>query len=97
MSSLIEVTSHTHFPIKLIATIFPVWRTQVMATLIGLGLDNYVDGSEEAPSKVLATDATKANPTYRPWYRQDHIILGALLGSCSDTIQPIVSSAKTSR
>lgn len=50
-----------------------------MATLIGLGLDNYDDGSKEAPMKVLSTDATKPNPAYRPWYRQDHILLGAML------------------
>ena len=97
MSTIIEVTTHTHFPIKLTATNFPVRRKQVMATLIGLGLDHYVDGSEQAPSKVLSTDATKPNPAYRSWFRQDQILLGALLGSCSDTIQPIVSSAETSQ
>ncbi|KAL4576526.1 hypothetical protein LXL04_012621 [Taraxacum kok-saghyz] len=96
MCSIVEVTTHTHFPIKLNATNFPVWRKQVMATLIGLGLDTYVDGSKVAPSKTLASDATKPNPEYRPWLRQDQIILGALIGSCSDTIQPLVSSAETS-
>ena len=96
MSSIVEVTTHTHFPIKLNATNFPVWRKQVMVTLIGLGLDTYVDGSKVAPSKTLASDATKPNPEYLPWLRQDQIILGALLGSCSDTIQPLVSSAETS-
>ena len=92
-SSVIEVTAQTHFPIKLTTTNFPVWRKQVMATLIGLGLDNFIDGSQETPSKVLSTYATKPNPEYQPWYRQDQILLGALLGSCSDTIQPIVSYA----
>lgn len=68
-----------------------------MATLIGLGLDKHVDGSEEAPAKTLAGDVTKTNPDYNPWYRQDQILLGALLGSCTDMIKPIVSSAKPSR
>ncbi|KAL4585761.1 hypothetical protein LXL04_010386 [Taraxacum kok-saghyz] len=67
MSSIVEVTTHTHFPIKLNATNFLVWRKQVMATLIGLGLDTYVDGSKVAPSKTLASDATKPNPEYRHW------------------------------
>ncbi|XP_023749298.1 uncharacterized protein LOC111897575 [Lactuca sativa] len=49
MSTIIEVTTHTHFPIKLTATNFSVWRKQVMATLIGLGLDNYVNGLGEVP------------------------------------------------
>ncbi|KAL4576014.1 hypothetical protein LXL04_012102 [Taraxacum kok-saghyz] len=95
MSTIVEVTTHTHFPIKLTAHNFPVWRKQVLATLTGLGLDGYVTGSVVAPSKVLSTDNTKSNLAYLPWFRQDQIILGALLGSCSETIQPIVSSAET--
>ncbi|GKE08007.1 retrovirus-related pol polyprotein from transposon TNT 1-94 [Tanacetum coccineum] len=39
----------------------------------------------------------KLNPLYSIWFRQDHIILSALLGSCSETIQPIISSVETSR
>ncbi|KAL4571389.1 hypothetical protein LXL04_018148 [Taraxacum kok-saghyz] len=70
MTSIIEITAQTHFPIKLTATNFPVWRKQVMATLIGLA--------------------------YSLWLRQDQLLLGALLGSCSATIQPLVSSAETS-
>lgn len=97
LMAIIEVTAQSHFPIKLTATNFPVWRKQVISTLIGLGLDHFIDGSQEAPSKTLSTDATKPNPEYRPWYRQDQILLGALLSSCSETIQPIVSSADTSR
>ncbi|KAL4579045.1 hypothetical protein LXL04_015180 [Taraxacum kok-saghyz] len=94
--AIIEVNTHTHFPIKLTSNNFPVWRKQVIATLTGLGLDGYVTGSIEAPSQVLSTDKTKANTEYRPWFRQDQIILGALLGSCSETIQSVVSSADTS-
>lgn len=96
-TNIVEVTAHTHFPIKLTASNFPVWRKQVIATLIGLGLDSYVDGSIEPPPKFLPADVTKPNPAYLPWFRQDQILLDALLGSCSDTIQPIVSSAETSR
>ncbi|KAL4585747.1 hypothetical protein LXL04_010371 [Taraxacum kok-saghyz] len=91
MATIVEVTAHTQFPIKLTSTNFPV-----LATLVGLGLDSYVDGSKPAPPKLLPSDATKSNPEYLPWYRQDQILLGALLGSCSDTIQPIVSAAETS-
>lgn len=75
--AIIEVTAQSHFPIKLTATNFPVWRKQVISTLIGLGLD--IDKTRPCmakagyiyPSKTLSTDATKPNPEYRPWYRQD--------------------------
>ncbi|KAD2806062.1 hypothetical protein E3N88_39439 [Mikania micrantha] len=94
--TIIEVTSHTHFPIKLTPANYPSWRKQVMATLVGLGLESFVDGSAQPPSKNLPSDITKPNPDYTRWFRQDQIILGAILGSCSDSIQHIVASADTS-
>ncbi|KAK9063757.1 hypothetical protein SSX86_017629 [Deinandra increscens subsp. villosa] len=95
-TTIVDITSQTHFPIKLTPLNFPVWRKQVMATLIGLGLDGFVTGDATAPSKTLAGDATKQNPAYTTWYRQDQTILGALLGSCSDQIQHVIASADTS-
>ncbi|GJT77324.1 retrovirus-related pol polyprotein from transposon TNT 1-94 [Tanacetum coccineum] len=67
-SKIVELSTHTHFPIKLTANNFPSWRKQVLSTLMGLELEQF-----------------------------DQILLGALLGSCSDTIQLIVSSAETSQ
>lgn len=92
-STIIELSTHTHFPIKLITTNFPSWRKHVLAMLMGLELEQFVDGRTEPPPKTLEG---KPNPAYRLWFRQDQILLGELLGSCSDTIQPIVSSAVTS-
>ncbi|GJZ26162.1 retrovirus-related pol polyprotein from transposon TNT 1-94 [Tanacetum coccineum] len=48
------------------------------------------------PPKTLPADATKPNSKYNLWLSQDQILLGALLGSCSDTIQHIVASVDTS-
>lgn len=63
MITIIEVTAaHMHFPIKLTSNNFLVWRKQVLATLIGLGLDNSVDGSKVAPPKLLLSDHTKPKP-----------------------------------
>ncbi|KAM0029944.1 putative RNA-directed DNA polymerase [Helianthus debilis subsp. tardiflorus] len=93
-SIIIELSTHTHFPIKLTTTNFPSWRKHVLAMLMGLELEQFVDGRTEPPPKTLEG---KPNPAYRLWFRQDQILLGALLGSCSDTIQPLVSSAETAR
>lgn len=93
-SKIVELSTHTHFPIKLTANNFPSWRKQVLSTLMGLELEQFVDGQTKEPPKTLEG---KPNPAYRLWFRQDQILLGALLGSCSDTIQPIVSSAETSQ
>lgn len=39
---------------------------------------------------------TKPNLAYTTWYRQDAILLSALLGSCTDVVQPLISLADTS-
>uniref|UniRef100_A0A251S8E3 Putative zinc finger, CCHC-type n=1 Tax=Helianthus annuus TaxID=4232 RepID=A0A251S8E3_HELAN len=64
-----------------------------MSTLVGLDLDQFVDRLTSSPPKELDS---KTNPAYRLWHRQDQILLRALLGSCSDLVQAIVSSAATS-
>lgn len=96
-STMVEVTAYTHFPINLTQNNFLIWRKQVLATLIGFGRDSYVEDSIESPQKFLLSDITNPNLAYLPYFCQDHILLGALPQSCSDTFQPIVSSAKTSR
>ncbi|VFQ96794.1 unnamed protein product [Cuscuta campestris] len=61
-----------------------------------MNLLGYLDGSITAPKQFLDTACTKLNPEYTAWFRQDQILLGALLGSCSDLVQPLVSLAETS-
>ncbi|KAJ9546285.1 hypothetical protein OSB04_018828 [Centaurea solstitialis] len=97
-STIIQLTAPTHFPIKLIASNFTVWRKQVQSTLIGLDLYKYLDGTLKPPSKVTTDkEKTSPNPDYLLWFRQDQILISALLGSCSDSIQPIISSADTAQ
>ncbi|KAL4556283.1 hypothetical protein LXL04_038930 [Taraxacum kok-saghyz] len=96
-TTIIQITANTHFPIKLTPTNFPVWRKQILSTLIGLDLDKFIIGTNPCPSKTLAGDETKPNPAYLPWFRQDQIIISAILGSLSDSIQPLVASAETSQ
>ncbi|CAH9134815.1 unnamed protein product [Cuscuta epithymum] len=96
-TAVIPLTASANFPIKLTASNFPVWKCQVHAALVGLGLEGYVDGTITAPDQFTDAAKTQLNPCYITWYRQDKTILSALLGSCSDTIQPIISSTTTSR
>ncbi|KAL4565975.1 hypothetical protein LXL04_030083 [Taraxacum kok-saghyz] len=96
-NTVVHITATTNFPIKLNANNFPVWRKQIQSTLNGLDLDNFINGEQQPPSKLIADkDSTKPNPEYTRWFRQDQIILSAILGSCTNTIQPILSSADTS-
>lgn len=99
MAPIVQLTAATHFPIKLTAVNFPVWRKQVESTLIGLELKAFIDGSCEPPKKVIEDKDGKKenNPKYLPWFRQDQILISAILGSCSESIQPLISSASTAR
>jgi hypothetical protein len=95
---IVHITAANHFPIKLTSQNFPSWRTQVTATLIGLELDHHIIGPENILAETIVNgQITKPNPEHLRWFRQDQMIISALLGSCSDQIQPIVSSAKTAR
>ncbi|CAH9131956.1 unnamed protein product [Cuscuta epithymum] len=96
-TSVISITAATHFPIKLTASNFPVWKCQVHNALVGLGLDSYIDGTLLSPNQFTDPAKTQTNPCYTIWYRQDKTIISALIGSCSETIQPLISSAITAR
>ncbi|CAH9096720.1 unnamed protein product [Cuscuta epithymum] len=96
-TTVVPLTATTHFPIKLTTSNFPVWKCQVYSALVGLGLDAYIDGTIQIPEKFTDDAKTQINPCYTIWFRQDKTILSALLGSCSDTIQPVISSATSAR
>ncbi|VFQ82423.1 unnamed protein product [Cuscuta campestris] len=89
---VVQLHAKTHFPIKLISTNFSIWQRQVRSTLIALDLMGYVDGTLPAPPPLV--DGA-ANPCYSIWFRQDQSIIGALLGSCSDQVQPFISTCDT--
>ncbi|KAL8105658.1 hypothetical protein AgCh_029455 [Apium graveolens] len=92
---IILVNAPTHFPTTLSQKNFAVWRTQVISSLTGLGLLDYIDGTISAPPPSLQDD--KPNPAFKAWNQQDKYILSALLGSCHETIQPLISTANTDK
>ncbi|KAJ8425443.1 hypothetical protein Cgig2_032243 [Carnegiea gigantea] len=91
-TEVIQLYSNTHFPIELVSTNFAIWQCQVRSTLIGLNLLGYIDGTMVAPPMVIADIP---NPCYSIWFRQDQSIVAALLGSCADVVQPLISNADT--
>ncbi|XP_019181976.1 PREDICTED: uncharacterized protein LOC109177131 [Ipomoea nil] len=91
--TIVHLNAPTHFPIKLTTSNFPVWRRQIKSTLIGFNLDGYITGMVKASSQYLGDTQTNINPAYTLWFRQDQILFSAILGSCLDTLQPLISSA----
>ncbi|GFP89753.1 hypothetical protein PHJA_001119100 [Phtheirospermum japonicum] len=94
-TNFVQLNAPTHFPIKLTSANFQVWSRQIQSTLIRFDLVGYIDGTQKVPSQFTDTAQQVVNPEYLLWFRQDQILVSALLGSCSDTIQPIISSAQT--
>lgn len=96
-NTIVQITAASHFPIKLTTTNYPVWRKQVQLSLIGLDLENFITGTNTPTKTIIDKDNATSNPAYTAWYRQDQIIFSAILGSCSDPIQPIITSATSSK
>ncbi|VFQ63816.1 unnamed protein product, partial [Cuscuta campestris] len=94
-TELVYVAGSKHFPIKLTKTNFLVWRQQVHSTLVGLDLLALVNGTAATPDRFLDAGSKKPNPAYMLWHRQDQILLGAILGSLSKSVQPLISLATT--
>nr|GMD95490.1 uncharacterized protein LOC109191079 [Ipomoea batatas] len=94
-NAVVLIHATTHFPIRLTSSNFLIWKKQVESTLIGLDLVGYITGSVVAPARYTDQAQTVANPNYATWLRQDNIILSALLGSLSDTLQPVIASANS--
>lgn len=95
----IQITAATHLTTKLTTHNYPVWRKQVESTLISLEFEDFIIGASNQPPKQINDKDGKPvnNPAYLPWYRKDQMIFSAILGSCSDSIQPLISSASTAR
>ncbi|XP_021724287.1 uncharacterized protein LOC110691642 [Chenopodium quinoa] len=83
--------------IHLTPTNYLAWKIQIEATMIGYDLFKYLDGSLKAPPTTITTDnVSTTNPAYLTWMRQDKLILGALVGTLTQNLVPLISTASTS-
>ncbi|KAH9617873.1 hypothetical protein KSS87_017583 [Heliosperma pusillum] len=53
--------------------------------------------SPKPPSTITTDNIEKPNPAYYTWLKQDGLILGALVGTLSSTIQALIVRATTSK
>ncbi|CAL1371896.1 unnamed protein product [Linum trigynum] len=97
-STIITFNPAAQLPLKLTPTNFNSWRSQLETLLMGLDLISFIDDTGVVPSLTITIDsATKPNPAYRQWFRQDKLILHALRCSISESLYSFVSAAVTSR
>lgn len=84
--------------IKLTATNYFSWKMQIEAILVGHDLFRFVDGSlPPPPVTIIDNDKTISNPDFSYWTRQDKLICGALIGTLSANLVPLVSQAQSSK
>lgn len=83
--------------IKLSSSNYMMWSLQVRALLDGYDLASFIDSTVLPPTPtVVVAGVSSANPDYTKWKRQDRLIFSGLIGSLTDTVQPLVSMSKTS-
>ena len=83
--------------LKLTASNYLAWKTQIEALLYGVDLFKFIDGSHCAPTPTIAEDGTKTpHNDFSKWFRQDRLLFGAFIGSLSPTIVSLVSGATSS-
>lgn len=84
--------------IKLNSTNYLSWKLQLEAILIGHDLLQFVDGSLPCPPPTITVESeTTSNPQYNYWIRQDKLLFGALIGTLSPNLVPLISQTKTSK
>ncbi|RVW91741.1 Retrovirus-related Pol polyprotein from transposon RE1 [Vitis vinifera] len=67
------------------------------AILIGYDLQKFIDGSHPAPPTTITTNnVVSTNLAYQTWLRQDKLLFGALVGTLSSTLVPLITQSKTS-
>ncbi|XP_021776324.1 uncharacterized protein LOC110740136 [Chenopodium quinoa] len=88
---------HLHNAIKLTPTNYIAWKAQIQATLLGYDLYKYVDGSFPSPPASInnAEGTSQANPAALTWFRQDRLVYGALVGTLSQELVPLISQSAT--
>ncbi|KAL4570881.1 hypothetical protein LXL04_026545 [Taraxacum kok-saghyz] len=83
--------------LKLTSTNYLGWKTQVEALLQGLDLYRFIDGTHLALEPTTAPDGSKVPHTdCNNWFRHDRLLFGALVGSLSPPIIPLITNAASS-
>lgn len=90
---------NAHSVQKLTSSNYIIWKAQLEALLIGYDLHQFIDGSSNPrPTKVTTDDGRSTlNPAHITWVRQDKLLFGALVGTLSPSLGPLISRATTSK
>ncbi|RVX07490.1 Retrovirus-related Pol polyprotein from transposon RE1 [Vitis vinifera] len=91
----IAINATQQITARLTPTNFPSWHAQFESLLLGYNLFGYVDGTHTCPPLPTSTDAV-ATTAHHLWFRQDKLILSAILTSVSPAVIPLIATSQTS-
>ena len=67
------------------------------AILIGYNLQKFIDGLHTAPITIITmNNEIKQNLEHQTWLRQDKLLFGALVGTLSPSLVPLITQPQTS-
>ena len=95
-------------PVKLDQNNFIVWRTQILTSIRGNGLESFVNGDRICPEKFLSSVSTitsrstlvedqEINPEYTAWTKTDQLILSWMMLSIQQNLLAIVIHCSTAK
>ncbi|KAF5445774.1 hypothetical protein F2P56_034799 [Juglans regia] len=91
----IAINASQQITARLTPTNFPSCHAQFESFLLSYNLYGYVTGTHMCPPQPTTTDVA-ASAAYQLWFRQDKLILSAILTSVSPAVIPLIATLKTS-
>ena len=82
-------------PVRLDRTNFLLWNAQTENVIYANGLEDFVNGTTQAPAQHLP-DSETLNPDFIQWRRKDRLILSWLFSSLSPEIMTQIVGMTTS-
>ncbi|CAN0915202.1 Retrovirus-related Pol polyprotein from transposon RE1 [Linum grandiflorum] len=86
-SQTLSLSANPQISVKLTATNFLLWKTQLQPLLRLYELHGHVDGTDPAPAATINGQPNKA---YAAWYARDQLVLTWITLSLSESVMPTV-------
>ncbi|KAL9426315.1 hypothetical protein AB3S75_033154 [Citrus x aurantiifolia] len=94
-------------PIKLDQNNFILWRTQVLASIKGNGLEGFINGDLKCPEKFISfpsigeastsDESRSANPEFIAWMKTDQLLLSWMMSSIQQSLLSTMIYCATSK
>ncbi|KAH9684881.1 retrovirus-related pol polyprotein from transposon RE1 [Citrus sinensis] len=109
MASITQSNSSYSFvtPIKLDQNHFILWRTQVLASIKGNGLEGFINGDMKCPEKFISfpsigeastsDESRSENPKFIAWMKTDQLLLSWMMSSIQQSLLSTVIDCATSK